>query len=102
MNIRTRLLASIALAVAAPVAALAAEQSTPMNPAIASLITELELREAPRPVRETRGWRKPQRIVVRAESPDRLAAFGRLPRASISSPRRTRPRRWRSSPTPTP
>ena len=33
------------------------------------MITELGLKEAPHPVRETPGWRKPQRIVVRAESP---------------------------------
>ena len=39
------------------------------------MITELELKEAPSPVREAKGWRQPRRIVVRAESPDRLAAF---------------------------
>jgi len=72
---RNFLLACAALVAAVPVAAFAADQLNEINPAVASLITELELREAPRPVRETRGWRQPQRIVVRAESPDRLAAF---------------------------
>lgn len=39
------------------------------------MITELGLDEAPDPVRQAKGWQKPRRIVVRAESPARLAGF---------------------------
>ena len=73
-----QLLAWAALLLAVPVAPLTADQSNKSNPAIAALITELELKEAPRPVREAKGWRQPRRIVVRAESPARLAAFQAL------------------------
>ncbi len=45
------------------------------SPAAAAMIAELGLKEAPRPVQENPGWRKPGRILVRAESPARLAAF---------------------------
>ncbi|MEQ1803119.1 MAG: D-2-hydroxyacid dehydrogenase [Gammaproteobacteria bacterium] len=69
------LFACVALVVAVPVAAFAADQPDKLNPAVASMITELDLREAPIPVRETKGWQKPRRIVVRAESPARLAPF---------------------------
>lgn len=72
---RSFFLACAALVAAVPVAAFAADQSKEISPAVASMITELKLKEAPRPVRETRGWQKPRRIVVRAESPARLAAF---------------------------
>jgi len=72
---RSFLLACAALLAAVPVAAFAADQSNEFNPAITAMIAELELKEAPGHVRETKGWRKPQRIVVRAESPARLAGF---------------------------
>ena len=39
---------------------------------VQQIIAELDLREAPTPVRERPGWRKPQRVVVRAD-PERLA-----------------------------
>lgn len=68
-------LAWAALVLAVPVAARADDQLTTFNPAVANLITELDLREAPRPIRETKGWRKPVRIVVRAESPADLTPF---------------------------
>ena len=45
------------------------------NPAAAAMIVELGLREATHPVRENPAWRAPRRILVRAESPGRLAAF---------------------------
>lgn len=51
---------------------------TTASPAAAAMIAELGLKEAPRPVRENAGWRKPKRILVRAESPARLAPFQRL------------------------
>ncbi len=75
MTTRSLLRAWAALLAAVPVAAFAADQSNERNPAVASMITELNLEEAERPVRETKGWRKPDRIVVRAESPARLAGF---------------------------
>lgn len=71
----SHLLAWVALAAAVPVAAFAADQSNDINPAVAAMIAELSLEEAERPIRETKGWRKPGRIVVRAESPARLAGF---------------------------
>jgi phosphoglycerate dehydrogenase-like enzyme len=40
-----------------------------------AMIRELGLREAARPVRETPGWRRPERVLVRAGSPERLAFF---------------------------
>jgi phosphoglycerate dehydrogenase-like enzyme len=65
--------AALVLAVAVPTRA--DDQPAAADPAVAAMIAELDLREAPRPVRETKGWRKPRRIVVRAESPARLASF---------------------------
>jgi phosphoglycerate dehydrogenase-like enzyme len=72
---RSLLLAWTALVAAVPGAAFAADQLNEINPAVASMIAELNLKEADLPVRETKGWRKPDRIVVRAESPARLAGF---------------------------
>jgi phosphoglycerate dehydrogenase-like enzyme len=65
--------AALVLAVAVPTHA--DDQPGAPDPAVAAMIAELDLREAPRPVRETKRWRKPRRIVVRAESPARLASF---------------------------
>jgi phosphoglycerate dehydrogenase-like enzyme len=45
------------------------------DPATAAMIRELGLREAAQPVREMPGWRRPQRVLVRAGSPERLAFF---------------------------
>ncbi|MEO8445194.1 MAG: D-2-hydroxyacid dehydrogenase [Gammaproteobacteria bacterium] len=56
----------------------AGASEVPASPLAVAMIRELELREAPRPVRETRGWTRPRRIVVRAESPERLAPFREL------------------------
>lgn len=78
MTARSLVLAWAALAAAVPVAAFAAAQSNEINPAVTAMIAELGLREAEEPVRESKGWRKPGRIVVRAESPDRLAAFQKV------------------------
>lgn len=75
MTARSLLLAWTALVAAVPGAAFAADQLNEINPAVASMIAELNLKEADLPVRETKGWRKPDRIVVRAESPARLAGF---------------------------
>lgn len=68
-------LAWATLLLAVPVALVAADQSNKINPAITAMITELDLEEAPRPVREAKGWQQPRRIVVRAESPARLREF---------------------------
>jgi phosphoglycerate dehydrogenase-like enzyme len=72
------LLAWAALLLAVPVAPLTADQSNKINPAVTALISDLELKEAPNPVREAKGWRQPRRIVVRTESPAGLAAFQEL------------------------
>jgi len=45
------------------------------SPEATAMIAELNLREGSGPVREHRGWRKPRRILVRAELAPRLAAF---------------------------
>ncbi len=74
----SHLLAWAALLLAVPVAPLTADQPNKINPAITAMITELELKEAPNPVREAKGWRQPRRIVVRTESPAGLAAFQEL------------------------
>jgi phosphoglycerate dehydrogenase-like enzyme len=60
------LLASLPLAVTAGPAA---------DPAVAAMIAELGLREAPSPARANPGWPPPRRIVVRVESPAGLEAF---------------------------
>lgn len=67
-----------ALLAALLVSARADEPLAPVPPAVAAMISELDLREAPRPVRETKGWTKPRRIVVRAESAARLIPFQQL------------------------
>jgi len=74
MNARHLLVCAALLAVV-PAAADTAGPAPPPDPAVAGLIAELQLKEAPRPVRETPGWKEPRRIVVRADSPDRLAPF---------------------------
>lgn len=94
MTARSLLLAWTALVAAVPVAAFAADQLNEINPAVASMIAELNLKEADLPVRETKGWRKPDRIVVRAESPPAWPVSSRWPPVSSSSPRRTRLLRW--------
>lgn len=43
--------------------------------AVAALIRDLELEEAPVALRDTPGWRKPRRIAVRTDSTERLAWF---------------------------
>jgi phosphoglycerate dehydrogenase-like enzyme len=45
------------------------------SPEAAAMIAELELREGSGPVREHDGWRKPRRILVRAELAPRLPDF---------------------------
>jgi phosphoglycerate dehydrogenase-like enzyme len=75
MDARSLLLAWATLVAAVPVAASAADPSNEINPAVAAMIAELGLKEAPHPVRESSGWTRPRRIVVRAESPARLAEF---------------------------
>ncbi len=57
------LFAVVSTAVALPAAATAAVQ----DPDAARLIRQLQLREAPAPVRDRPGWAPPQRIVVRAD-----------------------------------
>ncbi|MEZ5566023.1 MAG: D-2-hydroxyacid dehydrogenase [Gammaproteobacteria bacterium] len=51
--------------------------TTSTDPAAATMIAELGLREAPTAVREIPGWQRPTRIVVRVESPAALMAFQR-------------------------
>ena len=34
------------------------------DPEIAKLLNELELRESPKPIKESPGWKKPQKVVV--------------------------------------
>jgi phosphoglycerate dehydrogenase-like enzyme len=75
MTTRSLLLAWAALVAAVPVAAFAADQPNEINPAVASMIADLGLRESEKPVREAKGWQKPDRIVVRVDSPARLAGF---------------------------
>jgi len=70
-----RCLAGAPLLMAGFATARADEQPVASRPEVAALIAELDLREAPRPVRETRGWRVPRRIVVRVESPAGLLPF---------------------------
>lgn len=60
------LVAGLATAAGAPVTA---------SPAAAAMIEELGLREAPRPIREDKSWREPKRILIRTDSPARLAPF---------------------------
>jgi len=65
-----------ALADLQPAGAQAGERApATASPEAAAMIAELELEQASSPVREHSGWRKPARILVRAELAPRLAAF---------------------------
>jgi phosphoglycerate dehydrogenase-like enzyme len=60
----------------APVAVVADSQPADQAPqtasAIQAMIDQLGLRESPVPSRELPGWSKPEKVVVRADRPDRL------------------------------
>jgi phosphoglycerate dehydrogenase-like enzyme len=62
----------VLLGLATTGAALAAPEPDGVTQA---LIRDLGLRESPRAQRDVPGWRKPRKVVVRAGSPGRLAAF---------------------------
>jgi phosphoglycerate dehydrogenase-like enzyme len=64
------------LLIVAPVAVVAdsqpADQAPQTTSAIQAMIDQLGLRESPVPSRELPGWSKPEKVVVRADRPDRL------------------------------
>jgi phosphoglycerate dehydrogenase-like enzyme len=51
------------------------DQTTQSTAAIQTMIDQLGLRESPVPSRELPGWSKPEKVVVRVDSPDRLAGL---------------------------
>ena len=51
------------------------DQAPQSTAAIQTMINQLGLRESPVPSRELPGWSKPEKAVVRADSPDRLAGL---------------------------
>lgn len=60
---------------ALPPIGLAADTEGPVSAAARAMIEELGLRESATPVRELPGWRKPDKVVVFVDKPERLAAL---------------------------
>lgn len=60
---------------ALPPIGLAADTEGPVSAAARAMIEELGLRESATPVRELPGWRKPDKVVVFVDRPERLAAL---------------------------
>ena len=52
-----------------------ADQASQTSSAVQTMIDQLGLRESPVPSREFPGWSKPAKVVVRVDSPDRLAGL---------------------------
>lgn len=60
---------------ALPPIGLAGDTEGPVSAAARAMIEELGLRESATPVRELPGWRKPDKVVVFVDRPERLAAL---------------------------
>ena len=65
----------VALISSAAASTLPQEKERLRTAAVATMIEQLGLRESSTPSRELPGWKKPSRVVVRTDDPDRLAFF---------------------------
>jgi phosphoglycerate dehydrogenase-like enzyme len=67
------LLGICTLALGLASASIQAQSTPPANPDDVAIIQKLGLQESEKPVREIKGWKRPQKIVVRVDKPERIA-----------------------------